>query len=373
VRILFWSSVFWPKIGGVEIHAAKLLPTLKARGYEYLVITTRTDGSHAEFEHYQDIPVHRLPFWRQSSYNDIDQLTEIRNHLIRLKRDFSPNLVHVNRIDNGALFYHLTRSKRPTPLLVSMHGEWPPSCDGLVTKTLRVADWVTGCSRAILVKAQQLVPEISQRSTLIVNALEGPPLPSDPLPFDPPHLLCLGRLSPEKGFDVAITAFRTVAQNFPQARLRIAGDGPDRAKLEQQTAQLGISQRADFLGWVEPKKVWALINSSTMVLMPSRQESLPLAALQAALMARPLVATRVGGLPEVVLHGQTGLLVNPEDPEALISAVAALLRNPALAARMGETARNRARQCFDWTTHVDRYDEIYQKLGAKERGVSAAH
>ena len=180
---------------------------------------------------------------------------------------------------------------------------------------------------------------------MIHNGLEVPVLVPQPLPFEPPRLLCIGRLSPEKGFDLAVTAFATVVQRFPRARLLIAGDGVSRFELEQLVAKQGIRHCVDFLGWVKPAEVLPLINGSTMVLMPSRQESLPMVALEAALMARPVVATRVGGLPEVVEHEQSGLLVETEDSQAFGEAIESLLRQPTLAVRMGQVARMQLNRC----------------------------
>ena len=367
MRVLFWSSVFWPKIGGVEIHAANLLPSLKARRYDYLVITTQVADDQADFEYFQGIPIYRLPFWRQSSYSDMDQLVQVRKKVMELKRDFAPNLVHINRIDPSIFFYHFTRSAAATPLIVTLHGEWPSNCDGLVTKTLRAADWVTGCSHAILETGRQLVPDISRRSSLIYNGIEPPPVLPGPLPFDAPRLLCLGRLAPEKGFELAVSAFAAIFRSFPRARLLIAGDGAERARLEQQAAQQGVRQHVDFLGWVKPRDVWSLINACTAVLMPSQNESLPLVALEAALMARPVIATRVGGLPEVVVHEHTGLLVEPDSAPALADALRFLLRHPALAIQMGRAARSRAQQMFSWQNHVESYDRLYRGLTAKLR------
>ena len=131
-------------------------------------------------------------------------------------------------------------------------------------------------------------------------------------------------------------------------------------------AQKKLGQYVDFLGWVKPENVPALINRSTLVIMPSRQESLPLVALEAALMERPVFAARVGGIPEVIAHEQTGLLVKPEDSRGLADAVAYLLHRPELATRMGQNARRWAAQKFDWQTHVDGYDALYKKLCAKK-------
>jgi glycogen(starch) synthase len=105
------------------------------------------------------------------------------------------------------------------------------------------------------------------------------------------------------------------------------------------------------------------INAATLLVVPSRwKEAFGLVALQAAQQARPVVGSRVGGLPEVVLHEETGLLVEREDPEALARAVLRLLADPTLAIRLGEGGRSRAAQHFSWTAHLDSFSKLYARL-----------
>jgi glycogen(starch) synthase len=173
----------------------------------------------------------------------------------------------------------------------------------------------------------------------------------------------VGLLIHAKGFDVAVSAFASLARRFPRLRLVIAGDGPARRDLETQAVELGVSRLIDFVGWVSPERIPALMDRATLVVMPSRwEEAFGLVALEAALMARPVVATRVGGLPEVVAHGQTGLLVEKEDPPAMADAIACLLDDPESAANMGKAARLRAQDMFSLKRHVDAYDALYRQL-----------
>ena len=182
------------------------------------------------------------------------------------------------------------------------------------------------------------------------------------MPFDPPRIVCLGRLVSEKGFDLALRAFVTILDRFPQARLIVAGDGPLRSELQYQVAGYHIHHAVDFLGWVQPDEVPSLINSATFVLMPSRQDSMPLVALEAALMGRPVVATNVEGIPEVVIHEHTGILVEQENSEALAAGVIFLLSHPETARQMGQVARRRVKEVFSWERHVDAYDALYRSL-----------
>jgi len=365
MRVLFWSGPFWPSIGGVEVLAAKLLPALRERGYEFIVITGRDLTDLPEEEHFQGIPVYRFPFWTALTNNNLAQVLTIRQQVTKLKRAFAPNLVHVNCFGPGVLFHLDTAKAYPAPWLVTLHGDRYKQVverDSLLEKTLRLATWVTGCSAAVVEDSRQLTPEIIPHSSVIYNGLEVPAVPPEPLPVNPPQVLCLSRLAPEKGVDVALTAFVSITERFPQVRLLIAGDGPARADLEQQTVKLGLTEVVNFIGWVPPEKVPALINTATVVILPSRQEGLPLVALEAAFMARPVVATRVGGLPEVVRHQQTGLLVEKEDSGGLAEALSFLLRYPEAATQMGQAAQRRVQGVFSWQHCVDAYDALYQKL-----------
>jgi glycogen(starch) synthase len=215
----------------------------------------------------------------------------------------------------------------------------------------------------MLAHARRLVPEITSRSCVIYNGLRGPSVALAPLPTDPPVVLCLGRIVRDKGFDLAVEALAVVARRIPAARLLIAGDGPERPALERQAQELGIADAVRFAGWVSPEAVPALINEAALVVMPSRwEEAFGLVALQAAQMGRPVVATRVGGLPEVVLHGETGLVVGKEDGAALAEAILFLLEHPDEAARLGEAARRRAADAFSMDRYLDQHDALYRRL-----------
>src|SRR5262249_55846673 len=154
-----------------------------------------------------------------------------------------------------------------------------------------------------------------------MNGLELPEVTLEPLRFEDPILLCLGRLVRQKGFDLALAALASLCNRFPKVRLVVAGDGPERATMERQIAALGLVNRVEFRGWVALEDIFNLINTATAVLMPSRLEGLPSVALQAGIMARPVVATSAGGLSDIVVHRQTGLLIPPEDPVGLSQAI----------------------------------------------------
>jgi glycogen(starch) synthase len=364
-RILFWSERFWPTIGGVGISASKLLPGLRARGYEFIVVTLKDYFDLPEQDHFKGIFVYRFPFWSSLATGNVSQIMELRRRVTQLKQTFSPDLVHIGFLGASVLFHFHTIDAYPSPLLVSMDSTFPDQDlgrDSLVGRALRTADWVTSVSAARLAEAQKLVPEIIDRSSFIYNGREAPFCAPEPLPFEAPRLLCLGRLDRIKGFDVALTAFVSVLGRFPKARLVIAGDGLERAQLERQAARLSLQASVDFVGWVRPDDVPSLMNSATIVVIPSRNEGLPNVAKEASLMVRPIVATDVGGLPEAVVHEETGLLVGKEDSDALAKAITFLLDHPEAAVAMGRAGRLRAQRLFSLERYIDAYDALYRRL-----------
>ena len=132
--------------------------------------------------------------------------------------------------------------------------------------------------------------------------------------------------------------------------------------MERLVLDLRIEHGVDFVGRIEPREVYALMNKATLLVVPSRwREAFGLVALEAAQMARPVVASRVGGLTEAVRDRETGLLVNPEDNQAIAQAITRLLENPETAVRMGQNGFTRARTQFAWGHYMDTYEALYRK------------
>jgi glycogen(starch) synthase len=342
---------------------------MQRRGHEFAVITSHAQIELPDREEYAGIPIYRFPLRAALTDRNPSQWLTARRRVMELKQTFAPELVHLFALGPGALFHLQTPLAQPTPLLVTLHGEvlrgGADGGDTVLEKVLGSADWVTCVSNAVLDKARELAPQITGHSSLNYIGVEPPPVPPAPLPFTRPLLLCLGRLVPIKGFDLALTAFATVAPQFPQAHLVIAGDGPMRTVLEHQARELGLAERVKFTGWFDANHVPELINTSTVVLMPSRREGLPQVSLQAAQMARPVVAARVGGLPEVVVDGETGIVIAPEDSAALAEAIAFLIEHPERAVQMGQAARRRVESHFGWTRYLDEVEVLYRQLAVQ--------
>ncbi|MBI3784914.1 MAG: glycosyltransferase [Deltaproteobacteria bacterium] len=176
----------------------------------------------------------------------------------------------------------------------------------------------------------------------------------------------VGRLSPEKGFDRLIEAFAIARRRGLPLRLLLAGDGAQRSALESRVAVLGLSDDVKFLGMQHD--LLPLYAATDILALPSLEEGLPNALLEAMSSEIAVVASRVGGVPEVIEEEVSGLLVEPGEPVPLANAIIRLAADPTLRHRLGEAARRRSRQRFDIGVMVERHAQVYRELLAQRLG-----
>jgi L-malate glycosyltransferase len=175
-------------------------------------------------------------------------------------------------------------------------------------------------------------------------------------------------LAPKYGIDTLIRAFSQIPErlgNYP-VRLLIAGGGPQENELKMLVHELGVERRVVFLGQIEHEKVPDALRRMDIYVAASRldSESFGVAVVEASACGLPVVVSRVGGLPEVVVDGQTGLIVEKDAPEQLAQALRRLLEAPVEAERMGRRGREWVLENFEWQSCVARMDKVYRALVA---------
>jgi len=186
---------------------------------------------------------------------------------------------------------------------------------------------------------------------------------------DPDRLLSAGRLGPEKGVDILLRALVTVASSRPQVSLEIAGDGPQRPWLTDLSARLGLTGRVTWTGPLEPDELGRRYRGAGVFVLPTLwMENCPIAVLEAMSYGTPVVATRIGGLPELVEDGVTGALVERGDVSGLAAVLLELLGEPERTAAMGRAARRRFLDRHSASGHARRLAGLYQGLVAAEGG-----
>ncbi len=173
----------------------------------------------------------------------------------------------------------------------------------------------------------------------------------------------VGRLSREKGVDLYTRAAAEVLRRFPATQFLVAGDGPDRAQLEALRAELNLQNSVTLLGRTED--MLGFYSSIDVLVSASREEGLPIALLEGMASGLPVVATRVGAIPQLIRDGETGALVNAGDTDALATAICALIQNPELRDRLGRAAQDHVRRNFSAERMCADYLELYRNVLAQ--------
>ena len=170
----------------------------------------------------------------------------------------------------------------------------------------------------------------------------------------------IGSLTGEKGIDVLLRAWPRVLDEYPDLHLCILGDGPLRACLEHMAREPALQARVYFAGNLDDVRPW--LGSFEILLLPSRREGLPTVVLEAMAMGRPVVASGIGGVPEVVIAGRTGALVPPENPAALAAAVGELLQDASRRHEWGRAGQERVEKEFGLEMMIRELEQRYETL-----------
>jgi len=374
VRILTWSNTFWPGRGGLERVMTRLVAALSARGHEHLIVTQSLDEArvlHApmEIDDSSDWStlagqrIHRIAATGCIDARDAGGLARITAEVRSLRKEFGADVVNVAMCGSDGLV--LLATDNGEPMLAANHLSipfWLASRGNVLTKMVDRADEVVVISESVRRETLSCAPTSAGKLRRIYN---GVPMTRDPqpLPSGDPVIVAHGRLVAEKGFATLLVAFSLLVARRPGLRLVIAGDGYARKGLEHLADHLGVSSGVVFTGWIDEADVQELIDRSTVVVVPSMwNEPFGLTAAEASERARPVVASRIGGLPEIVVDDETGMLVQAGDPLSFASAIESLLDDPDRAAAYGVAGRRRVHEEFAFERMVDEYEAALMGL-----------
>ena len=235
----------------------------------------------------------------------------------------------------------------------------------LLRATIRGATRVVACSEALARQTAEVFPSAADRVTWVHNALGEPAAVRDTAArcATAPFVLCVCRAVSKKGIDTLLHAFVHTASEFPHLSLVIIGDGPLLEENRSLAQRLGIAHRVQFKGDIPRQDVSRFFAECEVLVLPSRVEPFGLVLLEAACYNKAIVATRVGGIPEIITNGVNGLLVEPDDPEAMATQIVTVLRDRPLAARLGGQARETLLARFLWKERIKDYIGVYEGDG----------
>jgi glycosyltransferase involved in cell wall biosynthesis len=296
--------------------------------------------------------------------NKPSSILDVTRRLRDIEAEHDVALRHIHGLDYNMFFVWRRQQRAPLPLVISVHGtlDAPLPFNRITLRMLGSADAVTAVSNGVRDSVAAAVPELHTDDVRVIpNAVKAP---RSSAPWAPRgHLFAAGRLHDQKGFDLAIDALSRLTPRYPDMCLHSAGTGEEEVTLRRHARRLRVAERVRFLGTLTDDEVHREISTASVVVVPSRTiEGFSLVALEAAHLARPVVASRVGGLPETIEDGRTGVLVPPDDADLLAEAIGDLLADHARAVGMGEQARRRAAR-FDVADCAAGYADVYRGLG----------
>ncbi|MFQ5606382.1 MAG: glycosyltransferase family 4 protein [Candidatus Zixiibacteriota bacterium] len=353
ILLLGWSS---------SIHVRSWARALRERGYEITVITY--DGFPID-----GVEVISLPKSRLGKAAYLRYLRVVKKHARQIK----PDLVHAFFVTSYGLWGSGVKGALGCPLIVTALGSDIVSSGlsvvfaPIIRRTLGRADAITAPSEFLISRVIEIDANAGSRATLIpfgidftrVEALKM----SGKRDSGEVRFLFFKHLLEIYAPELLLRAFAGICERFPQARLTLAGRGPLAGPLRELARQLGVENKVSLPGYVAPERAYEFISDHDVMVMPtSVPEGFGMAALEAAALGLPVIASAHGAVSEIVAHGRNGLLFEPDDQSALEDALVKMVAEERLRKDYGEAGRLIAREKFDWDRCVDKLEALYSVL-----------
>jgi N-acetyl-alpha-D-glucosaminyl L-malate synthase BshA len=370
--------VCYASVGGSGIVATELAKSLADRGHDVHLISA--DPPFRLHEYQPGLSFHRVhapsyPLFREPQY-----LLSLANRIVEVSREFSLDIIHAHYAVPHATAAYLARQilldSAPAcvpQVITTLHGTditlvgSDRSYAETVAFSIERSDGVTAVSESLRADTYRALP-VQRAITVIPNFLDcevhrripNPALRARYCPAGCEKLVIhVSNFRPVKRVEVVVEVFARITAHVP-SRLLLVGDGPDLGKALDAGRRLGVAGRIESLG--EQDQVLPLLSVSDLFLLPSEQESFGLAALEAMACEVPVVATRVGGLHEVVEHGVNGFLHDLDDIDGMARSGTTLLTDADLHFQFGQQGRRAVTEKFCADLVVPKYEAFYESL-----------
>lgn len=365
--------VCYPTVGGSGIVATELGKHLARRGHRVHFISSEVPFRLRDF--HENITFHQVHTPTYYLFKDSQYILSLANKIVEVHRQAGLDIIHAHYAVPHATAAYLAREMigpHGPRVVTTLHGTditlmgAEPSFADTIAFSINRSDAVTAVSQALRRQTYDTLA-VTADIVHIPNFLDCSdwryrPDPALRARFAAPHeklVIHMSNFRPVKRVDNVVKIFAGIAREVP-ARLLLVGDGPDCAKVCATINELGIRDKVCSLG--NQEAVVPLLSISDLFLLPSEQESFGLAALEAMACRTPVVASRVGGVPEVVVEGRCGFLREPWDLAGMTEAALAVLTNDALQRRMAAHAEERVRSEFCATRVVPMYEDLYHRV-----------
>ena len=370
--------ICYASVGGSGIVATELGKALAVRGHEVHLVSTDPPFRLGEYQAglaFHQVHTPSYPLFREPQY-----VLSLANKVVQVAREFELQIIHAHYAIPHATAALLSRQvldsggRAAAPKVVTtLHGTditlvgSDPSYSEIVAYSIERSDGVTAVSRSLRDATRRELC-VDRDIEVIPNFLDCevyyrrqvPGLRHRFAPDDATKLVIhVSNFRPVKRIDAVMEVFARIARAVP-AKLLLVGDGPELGTAYRLGRELHIAHQVEMLGAQED--IIPLLSAADVFLLPSAQESFGLAALEAMACDVPVVASKVGGLPEVIADGVTGFLHEPEDVDGMARSAVALLTDPALHVSVADAACSRVREQFCVDLVVPMYERYYERV-----------
>jgi N-acetyl-alpha-D-glucosaminyl L-malate synthase BshA len=303
----------------------------------------------------------------------------VQEYFQRFLYEFNPDLIHAHAATPSGYVGILLGKKYNIPVVVTLHGSDINSYPfrdkltfKLTKKVIENADKVIAVSKALKERAESICSR-NKQIKVIYNGFDINKFIFDPIasmnlrtnlgiPKDSVVLEFVGNLIREKGVEELMHSFFKLSKVLSNLYLLIVGDGPYFDKLLSVSKEVGLEKKVYFVGRKNHEEIPSWLNACDIFILPSWSEGHPVSLIEAMACSRPVIATRVGGIPETVVDGVTGILIDKGDIQGLTNAIYQLATNRAMREQMGKAGRIRAEQFFTWEKNAEETMNVYKEL-----------
>lgn len=366
-------------IGGIESLLKGLVREYESRGHETDVIVTREEAAAGSTvalgkktrEIFLPLHPHQgLARWALMCLPDTLRLAK---YLRKAKIDVAhSHLFDWSLLPQVVAACEITR----TPLVQTWHSDtdFNSRARRLMVTALRGADALTAVTAAMRQGFDHLLPA-AKDAVIISNGIDVEAAQkAASYQHGRPYIFCACRLTlPDKAVDALITSFSAIAESYPDVDLLIAGEGPSRDVISKHINSLSLGRRVELLGKADAAQIRSFNRGALFFAMPSRfAEGQPVVFLEAMAAGRAVIGTNIGGVPEVISHGENGLLIERDDLTGLTEALKTLLDNRSLSETMGQRGFVHASEEYQVSRIAERYLELYELVRTRRKQPSSA-
>lgn len=379
MKILMVTEWHPSTIGGIQRHVRELSAHLMKKGFEVAILTKANSKKINATENKYAFPI-----------IEVEPITPIQSiitppSLSKLKKaieDYSPDIIHAHHAFTPMPLLALYMAeKMKMPKILTNHSIAGNSKDSLLTLMsckgliflryfISKADKIISVSKSAAKFMENLLGN-KVENIIIPNGVDVNRFKPSRREEDKATILFVGRLVHRKGVQVLIKAFSKVVKKIPEAKLIIVGEGYMKPLLQIQVKKLRLNGKVKLLGKVADSELPKIYQEATLVVIPSLyRESFGMVALEAMASGKPVIATKVGGLPEIIRDGRNGFLIPPGDHKELAEKIILLLSNKEMSLKMGITGRKIAVEKYSWNKITSKIINVYLET-LKEKSINS--